>query len=342
VTTGARRALATLAVVGGAGLGVIGVGSPAAADPARPTEYRSTVDEVSPSNAGVDVRVRGGDAFLEITVTPGHEVIVPGYEGEPYVRVLEDGTVERNRLSPATAINEARYGTEPPADADADADPEWERVGDGGRYAWHDHRVHWMSPDPPPADPGEVVFDWTVPLSVDGEPVEVRGRLERVAGVSPVPWVVGAAVVAAALLAFCWRRPPRTAVLVASGALLVVGIVATVLGAAEWSATPAGVRSLPVLIALPVATCVLAGGALAMALSRRVELACGLAMGGVALLAGWVFVRLSVPSKPVLPTQLPAVVDRAGLALALGTLVAASVTLVRAMRGLRPPASSSP
>jgi hypothetical protein len=322
---------------------LLGTAAPAAADPARPTEYRSIVEEVEPATDAIEVEVRGGDAFLEVTVEPGHEVLVEGYQQEPYIRVLADGTVERNRLSPATWINEARFGTETPPEADHEADPEWEVVADGGEYAWHDHRIHWMQLEPPPVEPGEVVSNWTVRLTVDGEEIEVRGRLERVAGVSPVPWIGIAVVVGAALLLAGRRRLGPAPVTLAAGTTLVASVVATVLGAAEWSATPAGARTLPLLIILPALAALLAAGALAVVAFRRSrqDIAGLLAMGSVALLGGWVFVRLPVFWKPVLPSDVPSALDRAGVAIALGIAVAAGVALVRATRQLnRPPAPS--
>ena len=86
-------------------------------------------------------------------------MIVEGYEGEPYLRFSPDGTVERNRLSTATYLNEDRAGagiTIPPEvqEADADTPPEWEEVASGGTYAWHDHRVHWMDDASPSVDRG--------------------------------------------------------------------------------------------------------------------------------------------------------------------------------------------
>ena len=52
-----------------------------------------------------------------------------------------------NERSPSRWVNDDRYGlATPPADATADAPPEWVEVANGGRYAWHDHRIHWMTP----------------------------------------------------------------------------------------------------------------------------------------------------------------------------------------------------
>jgi hypothetical protein len=82
---------------------------------------------------------------------------VPGYEGEPYVRIAPDGTVEVNQRSRRGGSNDERYETDPnavdaPADMAVDAPPRWEVVGSDGAFAWHDHRIHWMSP----ALPGQV------------------------------------------------------------------------------------------------------------------------------------------------------------------------------------------
>src|SRR5919109_5120521 len=80
----------------------------------------------------------------------GKPILVPGYDGEPYLRFTTDA-VYRNERSPATYLNEERYGEiELPARANAEAKPERKKVADSGYYEWHDHRIHWMSPVPPP------------------------------------------------------------------------------------------------------------------------------------------------------------------------------------------------
>ena len=53
-----------------------------------------------------------------------------GYEGEPYLRFNDRG-VDRNVNSPATYLNQDRYGqVNPPPNATADATPEWEHISD--------------------------------------------------------------------------------------------------------------------------------------------------------------------------------------------------------------------
>ena len=95
------------------------VGVAAAADPAVPTNYKSTVFTVSPNTGGAEFSIVGGDAFMQIAVAPGHTALVPGYFDEPYIRIDADGTVWVNHDSPAYYINQDRFGdVSAPADAD--------------------------------------------------------------------------------------------------------------------------------------------------------------------------------------------------------------------------------
>jgi hypothetical protein len=180
--------------------------------------FTSTVTSTPPP--GVTVVVKDGDDRLRLENRSGSEVIVQGYDGEPYLRFARDG-VYRNTRSPATYLNDDRYGQAAvPASADPKAEPRWEKVADGDAYEWHDHRIHWMSPENPPQvrkapDQPHHVFDWTVPASIDGKPFVLAGSLDYAppsSGGSVIPYV--AAPVAALLLALGilgWRRARRTA-----------------------------------------------------------------------------------------------------------------------------------
>ena len=107
-----RRGLVTAAL---ALIVVLGLAGPAGADPAKPTNYRSHVTSVKPTSSVIAVKVVGGDGFLDVNVEPGHEVVVSGYDGEPYLRFSKDGTVEENQSSPATYLNRNRYAIDPGA-----------------------------------------------------------------------------------------------------------------------------------------------------------------------------------------------------------------------------------
>ena len=336
----ARRA--GLAVVAALAALVLHAG-PAGADPPRPTDYRSTVTGFDPATGVVRAEIVGGDTFLQLTVDDGHEVVVDGYNREPYLRFRADGTVERNRNSPATYLNDSRQGdVEVPASATTDAEPRWEQVATGGDYAWHDHAIHWMGEGAPPGKgPGDVIQDWSLDLTVDGTPTTVSGRLVWAEPVSPLPWLAlallagGAVVAAARLLA---RRAAAeaddragggAAGLVGPVAALLAAVVATVVGAGQFADAPPGSGVSPLVVAVPAAGVV--AGALGVALWRRAPgVARGASLGAAAAVLGWAALRLPVLWKPVLSTVLPANVDRAGTALALGLAVAAAFTIVLA------------
>ena len=290
---------------------VVLTAAPAAADPAGPSDFRSEVTGIVPSVDGVTAEIRGGDSFLELTVDEGHTVIVEGYTGEPYLRFQPDGTVERNRLSTATYLNDDRQGeVDIPADVTAagpDAEPEWEAVADGGTYAWHDHRVHWMDDSSPSVDRGEPVpgaYDpWRVPIVVDGAPAEVQGILvyEESVSAAPLPGARGDRGGAARLLRprsraalrrrRCWRWSP-------SPRWWSVGPTTPRLPTAEGTRCTG--RWPPWRSLTAIGAVVLAHRAVGVVL----------ALASVAALSGWALFRIEVLFKPVLPTELPAALDR--------------------------------
>ncbi len=217
------------------------VAAPAMADPAQPSNYRSSVD--SSPDARIEVSIQGGDAYFVLEVEPGTEVVVPGYDDdedfsdwqelEVYLRVLADGTVQLNRSSEAYYANASRYGAAAPGEVGPDVAPDWETVATDGRVAWHDHRIHWMSPLPPQqvdtdADEPQRVNDYLVPVVIDGELVVVEGELDYVADRSPLP-VLLLAVLGLVSGALLGRRDVRLA---AGLALLTGGTVTALLVAA--------------------------------------------------------------------------------------------------------------
>ena len=174
--------------------------------------FRSTVTRITPAVEGLRVTVLDHDDRLELDNRTGRPLIVLGYEDEPYL-AFRDGHVYRNRHSPATYLNDDRYGRVAlPADADPTAPPDWVEVGQRETYDWHDHRIHWMSTSLPPKveaakDVPQHVFDWTVPATLDGRPLRIAGSLD-------------------------YEPPPRgkpTALIVAGVVIVVGGLLAVVL-----------------------------------------------------------------------------------------------------------------
>jgi hypothetical protein len=321
-----RRLLAvsTLLAVGA----VVGA-SPAAADPARPTTFRSEIERIEPDVEGVTVEVVGGDAFLRVTAEPGRTVAVPGYGGEPWLRIGPDGRVEQNRASSATYLNDSRDGVVPvPDGVGPDAEPEWEVVATDGSWAWHDHRVHYMGTGTPAveelADGTRRVQEWTVPIAVDGTDVVVEGRLVLLDLVVPVLALV-VALVAGALAYVLGRRRPGPTAAVASA---VAAVVALAVGIGEWVLQPAGAGASVLVLALPALGVVAAVVAVVLAVRGRSGSVA--VLGAVALLAGWGLMRVSVLWHPELPTVLPAEADRTGVAVVLALAAVAGALATRA------------
>jgi hypothetical protein len=301
--------------------------SPAAADPARPSDYESRIDAITPEVDAISVRIIGGDAFIELTAEPGTEVTVLGYEGEPYLQFLPDGTVQENTRSAATYLNESRYARPDEVDVPTDISPEdepvWRTVATGGTYAWHDHRVHWMSPDQPPGvEPGDIIQTQDVELIVDGEPVAITVSVILAEPVSPLPWLALALLAAVGLSALGWRRG---ALVVATAAAALAAVLAVVAGQAELSEVPAGAGGTPLVVIVPaigLATAGLAG----LLLWRGARGIAGVSLlASAACLGGWGLLRITVLFKPVLPTGLSPGVDRAATALAIGVAAAVAV-----------------
>ena len=158
----------------------IAAAAPAHAHKGDPN-FISTVRSVTPAVAGLQVTMLDRDDRLELRNRSGRDVVVLGYEGEPYARVLAGGKVQVNTRSPALYLNTDRdAGGEVPKSAAAKAAPRWRTESGTGRFEWHDHRAHWMGAKRPEQvrDPSvrTRVFSWKVPI-------EVARREGRIAGV---------------------------------------------------------------------------------------------------------------------------------------------------------------
>ena len=181
--------------------------------------YLSQVDAITPATKGVTVDVLNRDDRLLLHNTSGQDVVIRGYNGEPYARVLADGTVQVNRRSPARYLNDDRFAqVSVPAGIDGKGAPRWEEISRTGRFEWHDHRFHWMARTVPPAvrdqDVRTKVFDWRIPIEVGGRGGAIAGTLfwtPPPAGGPPLGAVTGLAALlcGALLVVFLVRRRRR-------------------------------------------------------------------------------------------------------------------------------------
>jgi MYXO-CTERM domain-containing protein len=170
-----RRALALAAAA------ALLAAPPAAAHQGNPN-YRSVVDSITPAVKGLTLRVLNYDDRFELANHSGRTVTVDGYDGEPYARVLADGTVEVNKRSPAYYLNDDRFAdVKVPSSADPKAPPQWSVVDKTGNLQWHDHRMHWMSRSLPPQVKDKSkrtkIFDYAIPMRVGDQRASIRGTL---------------------------------------------------------------------------------------------------------------------------------------------------------------------
>ncbi len=271
-----------------AGCLLLGVAHDAGADPAGPTDYETEITGVDPEIAFLELEVIGGDSFLQLTSVGGHTIDVVGYRGEPYLRFEPDGSVLQNERSPSRWLNDDRFGdAELPAIADHEADPEWVEVADDGRFAWHDHRAHWMNTSPPPgAVPGDVILEAVVPLIFDGENVAVSVRSTMLARPSVVPALIAAILAAAAVLA-AGRKRRMTAL------LLAVSLAAAAAGLVAYRSVPPETGPTLLLWALPAVAALSATAAAVVGSAdpKRALLASGLQLTAAVELVVWAMVQ---------------------------------------------------
>jgi hypothetical protein len=208
---------------------VLGTASPAAAHAggaAEPTNYRSRLLTITPSRPGVQARLLDLGQRVRLENHTDTDVIVLGYDNEPYLRVGPDGVFE-NRRSPTLYRNRtAADGSqeEAPASADVSAPPEWHRTSDARSVTWPDDRAK-----PPSSEPAEVkaqrdethvVSQWSIPLQHGSTAVTMQGLLVWVPGSTVWPWVVAVAGLAV-LVIVAGRTPWWGQLLSAATALLV-------------------------------------------------------------------------------------------------------------------------
>lgn len=309
----------------------------ASADPAKPTNYRSEVVALSPATDAVKINVVGGDGFLQLEVKPGHTATVQGYQGEPWLRVLADNRVQENQQSPSTFLSVNRYGKAPiPPGVTAQSarnTPDWKTVDRNGRFVWHDHRIHYMTPQiAPRVVPGtnRVAIGerpdgkWVIPMTVDSVKTVVIGQLLIYPAPNPaIAWAVVLLVAAIVIgIAFAMRR---IAALVGALVLVFAGGVAAWTGWHELAVVPAAAGGNPLAVVLPAVAALF--GMVALALRGGAAKAIAV-LAGAAALGAWVLLRITSFGKAVPLGDLSPTLTRLIYAGVLGGVIGAIVSAI--------------
>ena len=212
-------------------------------DSVQPRDTVSIIKSVAPALPnGVDVDIVGSDTFVRVR-SVGHDVMITGYQNEPYMHITTTGDVFVNDGSQTTLINGNRYGDVDTSNFVESPTPVWRKIGTNGTAMWHDHRVHWMSPKrPAPIDTLGTVVEWKVPFSVDGVATTMTGTLFLRDKASVLWWLAGfAALLCAVVLSVRRRRE----FFVATFLMSVVGVV---IGAIQYVGLPDGARITPLIL----------------------------------------------------------------------------------------------
>jgi len=261
----------------------------------EPSNYRTRVLAVRPPVPGLSVEVVDAGTRLRLANGGSEDVVVLGYQSQPWLRVPPGGVV-------TWQDRRARW--------EADEPPAQVRRTPGSAHV--------------------VIPEWTVTLRTGGQLVDVVGEVRWVPGPSPLPWLAGAAVLAMAVAAAGRTRRWVGALVAALGLVVALDLVQV---AGAWAAgTEAPLAgALPPLAASAVGWPV-AVLAIRQLLRGRYEsglfqllLAAGLltVVGGLG--------DLGFLLRSELPSGLPAWVARAAvtakIGLGLGGLVAAGLRL---------------
>jgi hypothetical protein len=267
-------------------------------------DYRNHV-VVASEPAGVRASLEDAGRKLRLTAMPGHEAVVLGYEGEPFLRF--------DRLGVAAAVASQTAQTLRLVHGTSVKGAAWTKLGSGESLAWADARA-WA---PGAALHGRSRIAWSVPVVVDGRRSEIRGELTRAATPPLWPWLVlGAVPLLAAAAAFRRRR------WLWAGAI-VLAAVAGLATLADLGGFATGGLSVStdrwLMLAVEVALTVVALGFLMRPRARLVAVA---ALAAFAVLQA--LSELPVFRHGVVISGLPAEAVRAAAALALGAGIGAA------------------
>jgi len=307
----------------------------------RPTNYRTTVTAVTPALPGLSVRVLEAGDKLELTNRTGQEVLVLGYNSEPYLRVGPAG-VFRNERSPSSYQNQ--FSTPPssiPGGLDPSAPPQWRRIGAGPTTVWHDHRSHREGLETPPEvrqAPGRrhvVVPRWQIVVRQGSRTFIISGSITWVPGPSPWPWALAAVLLCGGVLLASRTRYWRAALVAATSAAVAADVAHT---GGSWVASTASAAVKSYGMTVSAIAWVVGVLAVVRLLRGQDEAArTFLLLAAVLLLLAGAVLDLSALTRSQLPSALGPAATRASVTVVLG--LGAGMAIV-ALRGLPKPARS--
>jgi hypothetical protein len=255
-------------------------------DSVQPRDTVSVIESVTPALPdGVDVDIVGSDTFVRVR-SVGHDVMITGYQNEPYMHIKTTGDVFVNDGSQTTLINSNRYGNVDTSNFVESPTPVWRKIGTNGTAMWHDHRVHWMSPkQPAPIDTAGTVLEWKVSMSVDGVATTVAGTLFLREKASMLWWLAGFATLLCAVVLSVRRRREFFVL------TFLVSMVGVAIGLMQYLGLPDGARITPMILMFSTGAAVVA--AVSMFMQRRghasqhIAVSLNAGAGATLVVCGW-------------------------------------------------------
>ena len=309
-----------------------------------PTNYRTTLLGISPPVPDLSVHLLDLGKRIQLVNHTGSEIVVLGYQDEPYLRVGPAG-VFANLNAPDYYRNQPVAAGAPtttlPPRANPTAAPDWARIGSGSSVTWRDRRTRWEGPAAPqvraaPGRPHLVVPLWSIPLQQGIRPILIEGQITWVPGPRAWTWLLVSLGLATAVVAIGVFRRPGPVVAVGAAIIVPVSLVHA-FGAAQVSGGSVGLVLARALASnfysVPAWVLgIIAAGRYGRALGGERSGDAGVLLGGVcglwlALLDG----ALDIPTlgRSQVPSGLPGDLARAAATLILG--VGAGMAIVAAM-----------
>jgi hypothetical protein len=314
-----------------------------------PTDYRSDVLGVNPRLPGVSVRLLDLGNRVELVNKGAVDVVILGYQGEPYLRVGPGGVFENSR-SPSVALNRVSATSSPTTTAvsaptaSALGPPSWHRAGDGRSVRWRDRRTRWEGPAPAEvrAAPGQthvVIPQWLIGLQQGDADATVSGRITYVPGPSPAPWLGIAAVLLLATVAGAFLRRWGPPLSVALAVIVAVDVVHS-FGISAASHDPVFTQIARVVLGGIVATLgwIVGAAAIGPLQDEREGGVVGAAVAGFLLAAFSGAGDITVLTRSQVPFAFSASAARAAVAVTMGAgfgLALASLVVLRRHPELR-------
>ena len=155
-------------------------------------DYRATIARAQ--TAAYSARIFQSDRALQLTIRPGHVVVLVGYLGEPVFRIDRSGLWVNDASATAVVLKLVKR-----SDHVASAGPRWTLQRGRRSVIWQDARAQGLAP-------GLSHGSWSVPLVVDGRDARLGGELRRFPAPALWPWLAILMIVLVAGLVPAARR----------------------------------------------------------------------------------------------------------------------------------------